>query len=77
MQKAFDKLCLFIAANALAAYHDHVECFDIETDASELYKKGGWLSDSLKIFQSYNKFHSDQKEMLLLLLLLRNIKACL
>jgi hypothetical protein len=35
MQKAFDKICLLMAANALAAYPDHNKRFDIYTDASD------------------------------------------
>jgi hypothetical protein len=32
--KMFDKMCLLMAANALAAYHDHNELFDVYTGAS-------------------------------------------
>jgi hypothetical protein len=35
MQKAFDKLHLFMAADALAAYPDHNKRFNIYTDASD------------------------------------------
>jgi hypothetical protein len=35
MQKAFDKMCLLMAANALAAYPKHNKRFDIYTDASD------------------------------------------
>jgi hypothetical protein len=35
MQKAFDKMCLLMAAYALAAYPDHNKQFDIYTDASD------------------------------------------
>jgi hypothetical protein len=35
MQKAFDKMRLLMAANALAAYLDHNKWFDIYTDASD------------------------------------------
>ncbi len=35
MQKAFDKMCLIMAANALAAYPDHNKRFSICTDASD------------------------------------------
>jgi hypothetical protein len=34
MQKAFDKMCLLMAANALAAYPDHNKWFNVYTDAS-------------------------------------------
>jgi hypothetical protein len=35
MQKAFDKMCLLMAADALAAYPDHNKRFDVYTDASD------------------------------------------
>jgi hypothetical protein len=35
MQKAFNKMHLLMAANALAAYHNHNKWFDLYTDTSE------------------------------------------
>ena len=35
MQKAFDKMCLLMAADALAAYLNHYKRFDIYTDTSD------------------------------------------
>ena len=35
MQKVFDKMCLLMAADALAAYPDHNKRFDVYTDASD------------------------------------------
>jgi hypothetical protein len=35
MQKAFDKMRLLMAADALAAYPDHNKWFDVYTDASD------------------------------------------
>jgi hypothetical protein len=35
MQKAFDKICLLMAVNALEAYLDHNKHFDVYTDASD------------------------------------------
>jgi hypothetical protein len=35
IQKAFDKMRLLMAANALAAYPDHNKRFDMYTDASD------------------------------------------
>jgi hypothetical protein len=49
MQKAFDKKRSLMAADALAAYLDHNEQFNIYADASDfqkahlLFKKEGWL----------------------------------
>jgi hypothetical protein len=36
MQKVFDKMCLFMAPDALAAYPNHNMQFNIYTDASDL-----------------------------------------
>jgi hypothetical protein len=33
MQQAFDKMCLLMSANALAAYPDHNKWFDVYPDA--------------------------------------------
>jgi hypothetical protein len=35
MQKAFDKMCLLMAANALTAYPDHNKQFNVYTNASD------------------------------------------
>ncbi len=35
MQQAFDRMCLLMAADALAAYLDHNKWFDVYTDASD------------------------------------------
>jgi hypothetical protein len=35
MQKAFNKMCLLKAANALAAYPNHNKQFNVYTDASD------------------------------------------
>jgi hypothetical protein len=35
MQKAFNKMCLLFAADALAAYPDHITQFNVYTDASD------------------------------------------
>ncbi len=37
MQQVFDKMRLLMAADALAAYSDHNEQFDIYTDASDFH----------------------------------------
>jgi hypothetical protein len=35
MQQAFDKMCLLMAANALADYPDHNKRFDVYNDPSD------------------------------------------
>jgi hypothetical protein len=35
MQKAFDKMCLLMAADALIAYPDHNKQFNVYTDTSD------------------------------------------
>jgi hypothetical protein len=35
MKQAFDKMCMLMAANALAAYPDHNKQFNVHTDASD------------------------------------------
>jgi hypothetical protein len=35
MQKVFNKMCLLMAADALAAYPDHNKWFNIYTDTSD------------------------------------------
>jgi hypothetical protein len=37
LQKAFDKIHLLMAANALAAYPNHNERFNVYTDASDFH----------------------------------------
>jgi hypothetical protein len=37
MQQAFDKMCLLMAADALAAYPDHNKWFDTYIDASDFH----------------------------------------
>jgi hypothetical protein len=57
MQKAFDKMRLLMAANALAVYCNHNKQFDIYTDASDfLYhskRKAGCLL-LLQVYQSHS-----------------------
>ncbi len=43
MQKAFDKMCLLMAANALAAYPNHNKWFDLYTDASSDFQLGACI----------------------------------
>ena len=71
MQKAFDKMRLLMAADALAAYLDHNKRFDIYTDASDfqlgacIIQEGrpvAYLSQQLT--KSQQNFLKMEKEML-------------
>ncbi len=42
MQRAFDKMRLLMAADAIAAYPDHNKRFDVYTDASD-FKLGAFI----------------------------------
>jgi hypothetical protein len=60
MQKAFDKMCLLMAANAITAYPDHKKHFLISilmhmifNLAPPLYKKGGQLPTFLRSCQNH------------------------
>ncbi len=71
MQKAFDKMRLLMAADALAAYLDHNKRFDVYTDASD-FKLGGCIIQegrpvayfSQKLTKSQQKYTTMEKEML-------------
>jgi hypothetical protein len=71
MQKAFDKTCLLIAANALAAYPDHNKWFDIYTDASDFQLSAFLIQEgrlvacfSCKLTNSQQNYMVMKKEML-------------
>jgi hypothetical protein len=71
IQKAFDKMHLLMAANALAAYPDHNKQFGVYTDASDfqlgacIIQEGrpvAYLSQKLK--KSQQNYTTMEKEML-------------
>ncbi len=72
MQKAFDKMNLLMAANALAAYLDHNKRFDIYTDASAfqlgvacIIQEGRPVAYFLqKLTKSQQNYTTMEKEML-------------
>ncbi len=71
MQKEFDKMCLLMAANALAAYLDHNKRFDANTDASDfqlgvfIIQEGRPIAYFLqKLTKSQQKYATIEKEML-------------
>jgi hypothetical protein len=71
MQKAFDKMCLLMAADALAAYPDHNKQFNIYTDASDfqlgtcIIQEGKLAAYfSCKLTKSQQNYTVMEKEML-------------
>ncbi len=71
MQQAFDKMCLLMAVNALAAYPDHNKQFDVYTDASDfqlgacIIQEGRPVAYFLrKLTKSQQNYTTMEKEML-------------
>ncbi len=71
MQKAFDKMRLLMAANALAAYPDHNKRFNVYTDASDfqlgacIIQEGRPVAYFLKmLMKSQQNYTTMEKEML-------------
>ncbi len=73
MQKAFDKMCLLMAADALAAYPDHNIRFDVYTDASDFQLGTCIIQEgrpvpyfSQKLTKSQKNYTTMEKGMLLI-----------
>ncbi len=71
MQKAFDKMCLLMAANALAAYPDHNNRFDVYTDATDFQLGPCIIQErrpvayfSQKLTKSQQNYKTMEKEIL-------------
>ncbi len=70
MQKLFDKMCLLMAADALAAYLDHNKQFDIYTDASDfqlgacIIQEGRPIAYLQNLTKSQQNYTTMEKEML-------------
>jgi hypothetical protein len=71
MQKAFDKMRLLMAANALAAYPNHNKRFNVYTDASDfqlgacIIQEGRPVAYFLQMLtKSQQKYATMEKEML-------------
>jgi hypothetical protein len=78
MQKAFNKMHLRMAANALAPYPDHNKWFDIYTDASDfqlgacIILKGRLVAYfSRKLTKSQQNYTTMEKEMLTIVITLK------
>jgi hypothetical protein len=71
MQQALDKICLLMAANALAGYPDHNKRFNVCTDASD-FQLGTCIFQEqrlvayflLKLTKSQQNYTTMEKEML-------------
>jgi hypothetical protein len=79
MQKVFDKMCLLMAADALAAYPDHNKQFSIYTDASDfqlgacIIQEGRPVAYFLqKLTKSQQNYTTMEKEMLSILVTLED-----
>jgi hypothetical protein len=79
MQKAFDKMCLLMAADALAAYPDHNKRFNVYTDASDfqygtcIIQEGRPIAYFLqKLTKSQQNYTTMEKEMLSIIATLKN-----
>jgi hypothetical protein len=70
MQQAFEKMCLLMAADALAAYPDHNKRFNVYTDASDflldacIVQEGRLVAYfSQKLTKSQQNYTTMEKEM--------------
>jgi hypothetical protein len=84
MQKAFDKMCLLMAADALAAYPNHTQWFDIHTDASDfqlgpcIIQEGRPVAYfSQKLTKAQQNYTTMEKEMLSIITTLKEFQGML
>jgi hypothetical protein len=61
MQKAFDKMRLLMAADALAAYPDHNKRFDVYTDASDFQLGACIIQEGRPVFYFLQKLTKSQQ----------------
>ena len=83
MQKAFDKMRLLMAANALAAYPDPNKRFNVYTDASDFQLGACFIQEgrpvayfSQKLTKSQQKYTTMKRKCFQLLQLTKNFKVC-
>jgi hypothetical protein len=83
MQKAFDKMRLLMAAEALAAYPDHNKRFNVYTDASDfqlgacIIQEGRPVAYFLqKLTKSQQNYTTIERKCFPLLQLLKNFEVC-
>ena len=83
MQKTFDKMHLLMTADALAAYPDHNEPFDIYTDDSDFHLGACIIQEgrpvayfSCKLTKSQQHYTTMEKEMLSIIATLKNFEVC-
>jgi hypothetical protein len=82
MQKAFDKMCLLMAANSLAAYPNHNKQFNVYTDASD-FQLGACIIEEgrpvvyflQKLIKSHKNYTTMEKSFQLSQLS-KNFEAC-
>jgi hypothetical protein len=84
MQQAFDKMCLLMAANALAAYPDHNKQFGIHADASDFQLGASIIQEgrpvayfSQKLTKSQQNYTTMEKEMLSIIATLKEFQRML
>jgi hypothetical protein len=84
MQQAFNKMCLLMAANALAGYLNHNKRFEVYTDASDfqfgacIIQEGRPVAYFLrKLMKSQQNYTTIEKEMLSIVATLKEFQSML
>jgi hypothetical protein len=84
MQQAFEKMCLLMAADALAAYPDHNKWFNVYTDASDFQLGACIIQEgrpiayfSRKLTKSPQNYTTMEKKMLSIVATLEEFRSML